>query len=248
MNKLTINGQKLAKSFIFSAGEVQIRLPELGEPYEYYIKTTINSSDTLMELILVADALSRLSHVVDIVADIGYMPYARQDRVCFKGEAFSFKVALDMLAISAIGLLIIDDFHGSQGLLPSWVKNRPLALPKDITLPDFLICPDKGAISKVKSLELPVIYANKTRNPENGYLVYDDLQCAEIEGKDVLIVDDICDGGKTFELLAEKLMQFKPNSIALYVTHGIFSKGKQVLYDAGITKITCLNDFSIDND
>ena len=113
---------------------------------------------------------------------------------------------------------------------------------------DYLISPDKGASLKTKAIgklyDIPVIYCNKARDSSNGFIVYDEVNCIEIRDKSVLIVDDLCDGGMTFILLAKMLRKSSPKSLSLYVTHGIFSKGKSVLTDAGINTIHCINDFT----
>ena len=50
-----------------------------------------------------------------------------------------------------------------------------------------------------------------------------------IKGKNVLILDDICDGGGTFMLAGKELLKYKPNNLGLCITHGIFSKGVDTL-------------------
>jgi ribose-phosphate pyrophosphokinase len=58
-----------------------------------------------------------------------------------------------------------------------------------------------------------------------------------LKNKSVLIVDDICDGGRTFIEAAKLLYIEGVNNVYLYVTHGLFTKGIQILYDAGIKRI-----------
>lgn len=63
--------------------------------------------------------------------------------------------------------------------------------------------------------------------------------------KPILVMDDICDGGATFISLAKEIKAhelYNDQELWLYVTHGIFSKGKQTLLDAGYSKIICLHD------
>jgi ribose-phosphate pyrophosphokinase len=59
----------------------------------------------------------------------------------------------------------------------------------------------------------------------------------ELTGKTCLIVDDICDGGGTFVLAANYLHSLGAKNIALYTTHGIYSKGTDVLSDNHISRI-----------
>jgi len=62
-----------------------------------------------------------------------------------------------------------------------------------------------------------------------------------IKGKDALIVDDICDGGATFIGLAKELLILGANSVSLFVTHGIFRSGTDIIFESGISKIITTN-------
>jgi ribose-phosphate pyrophosphokinase len=57
---------------------------------------------------------------------------------------------------------------------------------------------------------------------------------------DVLVIDDICDGGRTFTSLVEHLPNVRRH---LYVTHGVFSKGVEILYSSGYESVAVVNDF-----
>jgi ribose-phosphate pyrophosphokinase len=74
-----------------------------------------------------------------------------------------------------------------------------------------------------------VVYCNKKRDPETGKLdgfsIYDYDPNPNSNGTELLIVDDICDGGGTFVGLAKKLREAGAKKVHLFVTHGIFSKG-----------------------
>lgn len=59
----------------------------------------------------------------------------------------------------------------------------------------------------------------------------------DMTNKKLLVIDDICDGGGTFVLLANELKKHNPTRFSLFVTHGIFSKGVEVLYDAGYSSV-----------
>ena len=98
-----------------------------------------------------------------------------------------------------------------------------------------LIIPDDGAIDRVEQMiakyeqEYAVVYCHKIRSPDNGKLSHfkiDDIE--KIAGKKCLFIDDICDGGRTFEGLAAMLRSGGASWIGLFVTHGIFSKGRQL--------------------
>lgn len=94
----------------------------------------------------------------------------------------------------------------------------------------ILIAPDVGASKKVEALgelfNLRVAQGYKHRNQATGELTKFGLyNFSPYYGLDVLIVDDLCDGGRTFEGLAAELKFQGAGHISLYVTHGIFSKG-----------------------
>lgn len=99
-----------------------------------------------------------------------------------------------------------------------------------------VVAPDAGAYKKLsKSFKkTPLIYAVKNRDTKTGYISklsvhgYEDI---DLTGKRLLVVDDICDGGRTFIMLAEALRNAGiDNPLELYVTHGIFSNGFDELF------------------
>jgi ribose-phosphate pyrophosphokinase len=112
-----------------------------------------------------------------------------------------------------------------------------------LTNSDAVCYPDKGALEKHKLLYLdfPYMYGEKVRDQQSGRIIsYAVKQSNNYEaqiGDRILIVDDICDGGATFVLLAHKLLELGIKEVNLFVTHGIFSKGLRPLYDAGIKRI-----------
>jgi ribose-phosphate pyrophosphokinase len=100
-----------------------------------------------------------------------------------------------------------------------------------------LCYPDKGALIKYKDMyNFPYIYGNKTRDQETGHIL-DYQLVGDCDGQRVLIVDDICDGGMTFQLLARDLLAAGAKEVNLFVSHGIFSKGLKPLREAGIKNI-----------
>lgn len=83
----------------------------------------------------------------------------------------------------------------------------------------------------------PTLVANKTRSDGK---VIQELEIPEdlsLEKKDILIVDDICDGGATFIELAKIIKPMNPSSLTLFVTHGIFRNGTDSLYEAGFDRV-----------
>lgn len=176
---------------------------------------------------------------------ISYLPYGRQDKPVRNQNTFGLKPFTQLLNALNFKTVSIEDPHSCYPIL--WIKNSKPIYPikqikkifKDLKC-DLVCYPDYGAESKYSSFfQFPSISANKCRNSQTGEVnsvkIYDQVDL--IRGKKVLIVDDICDGGATFILLANSLKKHGVDAISLFVSHGIFSKGKQVLLDAGIDPI-----------
>jgi ribose-phosphate pyrophosphokinase len=111
----------------------------------------------------------------------------------------------------------------------------------------ILVAPDAGSIKKISKVaqkfSYPMVRADKHRDVATGQITETVVYSENVGGKNFLIVDDICDGGRTFTELADKLRLLTTGKIMLYVTHGIFSKGLEV-FEGKIDKIFCPNVFS----
>lgn len=262
--KVFVNGayQKL-KMFKFSGGEYQVSLPKLEVFGDNTIKVGIEAyllEGNIMPLALVIDAIRRMytGKKLSIGVNIPYLPYARQDRVMNMGESLALKVFCEQLNSLNLDRVIVNDCHSDVGLslinnvehveqslcavLLEWTKESKHSYPFDA-----IVAPDAGALKKVfkvaKHAKIPeVIRADKCRDVSTGEItgteIYDD-----VDGKRLLVIDDICDGGMTFIKLAEELRKKGAKHLTLQVTHGIFSKGTEELeklYD----KVVAVYDYS----
>lgn len=115
---------------------------------------------------------------------------------------------------------------------------------------DYLICsPDAGAYKKIFKLcqeieyKDEIVLCNKIRNVKNGHIINIDISNTDLQGKDVYIIDDISDGGGTFTLLAEKLKMRNCGKVFLIVSHGIFSKGIELLIERCVDHIYTTDSF-----
>ena len=88
---INVNGQPI-QFFNFSGGECQISIAHIDVDKATNIEAYIYSSDDIMRLIMTVDAVRQEQPQTKINLTIPYFPYARQDRVCNRGEAFSAKV------------------------------------------------------------------------------------------------------------------------------------------------------------
>lgn len=231
----------------FNGGEENVRI-ELGSaaertdhPHTVRIETKLTSSTKVMQLALAVDAIRNLfGSKVDIELRALYFPYARQDRVCNKGEALSVKVMSNLINAMGFSEVVVADAHSdvTTALLDNVTNLSQVdiiglsSLRYSTTNPFTLVAPDAGAAKKTHALAKAigckdVVQGEKLRNMATGQIIRTELN-GDVDGKDLVIVDDVCDGGRTFLELAKVAKARGAQSITLYVTHGIFSQGMSV--------------------
>ena len=245
----------------FNGGEehVKITKPQIATQ-SIVIETLITSSQDLIRLILLKDAVDEINvYNVKAKLKMPYAPYARQDRRCDTGEAFSLKVVARLINGMGFDEVVIVDPHSD--VTPALIDNvRVISQDTiaftdlqhsdcDIWNKDVILCaPDGGALKKTFKLGMalgcPVISAEKIRDMSNGKIIRTEVHSDDLTGKIVWMIDDICDGGMTFIKLAETLKAKGTKEVNLWVTHGVFSKGKEVLTEAGITKVRAKYDWT----
>lgn len=195
----------------------------------------IRTSDDLMKLLLFTNAYkAEYSESFDVY--IPYIPYARQDRISNPGESLSIAVFADIINSQNYKHVYVMDPHSD--VCTGLIKNiREIYKVNDEYLrkiiPDYdeyvVLAPDAGAYKKLsKSIkDVPLIYCTKHRDTRTGVLnnLEVHLGPVDIKNKKILVVDDICDGGGTFLLLADEFGKRYKNELNLYVSHGIFSNG-----------------------
>jgi ribose-phosphate pyrophosphokinase len=239
------------KSFLFPSGcEMSVQLQLTKQSIR--LTTRIKCSDDIMLLLLATDALKRMG-VKEIQLLIPFLPYARQDRVMVEGEALSLKVFADLLNSQGYSKVSIYDPHSDVAL--ALINNS-----RAITNHDFvsevlfdkknfvIVSPDAGAYKKIfkvcQAVEFKgsLVLANKIRDVKTGHIKSVTIDQGDLLGKDCYIIDDICDGGGTFNLLAKELRQRNCGNVNLIVSHGIFSQGLKELHE-NITHIYTTNSF-----
>ena len=229
------------KCFSFSGGEVSVKLDPDETSFVHdnkrpaTIQAHITNPSQIMELCLLVDALRRRYGDIEIHFVCPYLPYARQDRVCAKGESLSLKVFADIINSLHFKSVTVADVHSDVSLaLINHVYNVPVEdllgrFPGIFIGSPVLVAPDAGSLKKVlkvaQSYCKEMIRADKIRNVETGEITSTVVYTDHLGKTPVLVVDDICDGGRTFIELAKELQTKTNGALYLYVTHGIFSKG-----------------------
>lgn len=226
-----------AKSFLFSGGEVHIKLQ--GKAEEVMISARLNDSNDVMKLLLAVDALRR-NGSKNISVLIPYLPYARQDRVMVGGEPLSIKVMCNLINSCGFDKVYIFDVHSevSLALLDNCelITNSSLAKQVLSDQTDYLlVSPDAGALKKIYKLAealqytSDIVLCNKVRDVSNGKIKQITVDQDDLGGKDCFIIDDICDGGATFIGVAKELKKRNAGKVSLIVSHGIMSHGETEL-------------------
>lgn len=235
----------------FNGGENHIKL-QSPIPEQVTIEAQLKNSDYVMELFLATDALRR-SGAKEITLLCPYIPYSRQDRVMVKGEPLSIKVFTQMLNAQGYKAIYTLDNHSpvTTALIDNCIEiDNTRILAKFIEADSFLVSPDAGAYKKSLKIasyfELTMVCASKIRNVADGSITGTYVDVTDLCGKDCYIIDDICDGGRTFIELAKVLNQKNSGEIFLYISHGIFSYGVDSLKEH-ISKIHTTNMFRNDN-
>ena len=211
-----------------------------------------------MELLLTFDALKRLPNQNYINLFIPYLPYARQDRIMVNGEPLSIKVMANLLNSLECGRIFVYDVHSSvsTALINNCVNidNHSLvgvAVNKECDC--LLVSPDAGASKKMYDVAKFIdrnefVHCEKVRDVATGKITGIEVGMSDVylKGRTCVIVDDICDGGATFTALATELKKRGAKRVVLVVSHGIFSKGIEILRANNIDHVYTTDSISSD--
>jgi ribose-phosphate pyrophosphokinase len=161
----------------------------------------------------------------------------RSDRRFKDNESFGLKIITDFINDLNIPFVYILDTHSDVSL--ALINNSNKLKANEFinkTIADInnksivLVSPDSGAYKRVFSLaeylNLPLVAANKFRDLDGKITLN---ITGDVKDKECLILDDIADGAFTFYLLAKQLKELGASKVYLYVTHGYFNKGFELL-------------------
>ncbi len=245
--------------FNFPGGEIGVRVDtQHVDPTQLPLGTKIYAHMTRSEdpviLMMLVDAMKR-SGFKNISLKLYYVPYARQDRVGVPGESLSIHVLASNINQMEFNSVTILDPHSpvTTALFDrahvidkkTLISHMNLSIPWDKTT---VVAPDAGAVKSAYDVAktfraADLIVANKVRDLATGEILRTDFH-GEVEGKRLLLIDDICDGGRTFIELAKLIRPMNPARLELFVTHGIFSKGYDVMTE-WFDRIYTTNSFHV---
>lgn len=217
----------------FSDGEFATAYEEtVRGSHIFLIQSTFPPADNLMELLMLVDAAKRAS-AYKIVAVMPYFGYARQDRKDQPRVSIGAKLVADMLMTAGVDRVITMDLHADQiqgffNIPVDHLYASSIFVPhiKHMNLEDLVIAsPDVGGTKRAntyaKFLETPMVICHKQRSKAN---VVDEMRIiGDVEGKNVIIVDDMIDTAGTMAKAADMMMDAGAKSVRAFTTHAVLS-------------------------
>ena len=217
----------------FSDGEMQPVINEsVRGDYVFFIQSTFAPSDNLMELLLMIDAAKRASAGY-ITAVIPYFGYARQDRKDKPRVPISAKLIANMLEAAGANRIMTMDLHADQiqgffDMPVDHLKSEPIFLQylKESKLDNVLFAsPDLGGVKRARNfariLGTNFITCSKYRKKANEVAEMNVI--GDVEGYDVVLVDDLVDTAGTLCKAAEVILEKGAKSVRAMATHPVLS-------------------------
>ncbi|GHV69736.1 ribose-phosphate pyrophosphokinase [Bacteroidia bacterium] len=228
-------GMKLGKcAFLkFSDGEFSTALDETvrGE-YVFIVQSTFPPSDNLMELLMMVDAAKRAS-AYKVVAVMPYFGFARQDRKDRPRVAIGAKLVANMLMAAGVDRIMTMDLHADQiqgffDIPVDHLYGSTVLVPyiQSLHLDNLAIAsPDIGGSKRANSwskyFHSDLIICHKTREKPN--IVSEMKAIGDVEGKNVVIVDDMIDTAGTICKAADMLKQTGAKTVRAVASHPVLS-------------------------
>lgn len=218
----------------FSDGEAYVQIQESVRGDDVFIiqPTCYPVNESIMELLLIIDALKRAS-ANTITAVIPYYGYARQDRKTVGREAISAKLVADLITTAGANRVVAMDLHTGQlqgffnilvdhlyatPVLYSYIANKGLS---DMVV----VSPDAGGVERArvyaKKLNCPIAIIDKRRSAHNVAEVYHII--GDVKDKNAIIVDDMIDTAGTICSGAEMVLNHGAKSVYAMAAHPVFS-------------------------
>ncbi|MCI6988122.1 MAG: ribose-phosphate pyrophosphokinase [Campylobacter sp.] len=218
----------------FSDGEINVQIGESVRGKDVFViqPTCAPANVNLMELLILTDALKR-SSANSITAIVPYFGYARQDRKAAPRVPITAKLVANMMQVAGIDRVVTMDLHAGQiqGFFDVPVDNLYGSIvfddyfkAKNLANP-IIASPDVGGVARARSfakkLELDMVIVDKRREEANKSEVMNVI--GDVNGKDVILIDDMIDTGGTIIKAASAFKQRGATSVMAYCTHAVLS-------------------------
>lgn len=229
-------GVVLGKAIVnrFSDGEIQVHINESVRGADVFViqSTSEPVNDHLMELLVMVDALKRAS-AKSINVVIPYYGYARQDRKARARDPITAKLVANLMESAGVNRVITMDLHATQiqGFFDIPVDHL-LGVPiladyfQKKNLEDVVVVsPDHGGVTRARKLaerlKAPIAIIDKRRPKPNVAEIMNIV--GHIEGKTVILIDDIIDTAGTISLAANALADSGAKEVYACCTHPVLS-------------------------
>lgn len=217
----------------FSDGEMQVVINEsVRGAYVFFIASTFAPSENLIELLLMIDSAKRASAEY-ITAVIPYFGYARQDRKDKPRVPISAKLMANLIEAAGATRVMTMDFHADQiqgffDIPVDHLKGEAIFMPylesQDLSNVTFA-SPDVGGVKRARSFAKyfgrDLVICDKERRKANEVSAITVI--GEVEGADVIMIDDMVDTAGTMCKAADALLEKGANSVRAMCTHAVLS-------------------------
>lgn len=217
----------------FKDGEMQPIIKEsVRGAYVFFIQSTFAPADNLLELLLLIDSAKRASAGY-ITAVIPYFGYARQDRKDKPRVPISAKLIANLLEAAGVNRIMTMDFHADQiqgffDIPVDHLKGEAIFMPylknQDMSNITFA-SPDVGGVKRARSFAQyfgrDLVICDKERRKANEVAAITVI--GEVEGADVILIDDLVDTAGTLCKAADALIEKGAKSVRALCTHPVLS-------------------------
>jgi ribose-phosphate pyrophosphokinase len=228
-------GEPLGKVNVqrFSDGEIGVEFQEsIRGQFVFLVQSTFSPTDNLMELLLMIDAAKRAS-AYKVIAVIPYYGYARQDRKDRPRVAIGSKLVANMLTAAGADRVVTMDLHAPQiqgyfDIPVDHLDSSAIFIPyiESLDLENLTFAaPDVGSANRIREIatyfECEMVICDKHRKRANE--IASMVLIGDVTGKDVVLIDDICDTGGTLAKSASLIKEKGARSIRAFCTHPVLS-------------------------
>jgi ribose-phosphate pyrophosphokinase len=217
----------------FSDGEIQPVFQEsIRGDMVFLIQSTFAPAENILELLLMIDAAKRAS-ANKVVAVLPYYGYARQDRKDKPRVAIGSKLIANMLVAAGADRVITMDLHAPQiqgyfDIPVDHLDSHAVFIPyiENLRLENLTFAaPDVGSANRIREIasyfEAEMVICDKHRKRANE--IASMVVIGDVTGKDMVIIDDLCDTGGTLAKSAALLMEKGAKSVRAMITHPVLS-------------------------
>lgn len=248
----------------FSDGEISVKINETIRGADVFIiqSTSYPVNDNLMELLIMIDAMKRAS-AARITAVMPYYGYARQDRKARARDPISAKLVANILTSAGADRVLTMDLHcaqiqgffdipvdnlvGSPLLTQFYINKYGEELERDFVA----VSPDLGSVTRVRKfaekLNIPIAIIDKRRPKANVSEIMNII--GDIEGKKVILIDDMIDTAGTITNAANALKERGAVEVDACCTHGVLSgPALERINNSAITELLVLDTIELPED